>query len=1157
MKKKIQLLPIVLASVMCRAYAAYVTEGLVLHYDAIDNVGTGVHDPAATSWRELTGKGGEFALPAGAVWTDDAISFPYVSQTLSVLGEDFTDASQQDFTFEFVVRLDPLENLDDDRLADVIDMRRATLWFRRPGAKSSGYNGFGAVGSRKHTGGEQMYWLEFSNYHGELHTVDFLKRFHTYAVQAHAGGEYSNSSFRWAVDGGVYYASGEKHSEAGFSPLNDRLTLGSTRRSCQIRAIRVYNRALSEQEIAQNAAEDAARWPESADPESPSDPFADARWYFRGAKGESGIYGGSTNIVSALQAGGSKVGIPDGATPADRTLSNYGAESNCVINTMDVVSPFTGRTLKDCKVIDFRQCVRTDESGNKLCRPCAKRIAISGCYTNMHETTVLARFRIDDYAADEHSDKLSILDLGYAWSGQAGTSLRLFESDGVGSDDFWVRAYHGSDADDFKGMLGKDRYRISKGKWIDFAITVKGRVNCLSYQVEGGDFYTETRDTDIAKNKDTRYPYMNLGTDLIGVGDGSIKEMAASAVTQFRGQIQQLAIWDRALSQDEVKQCFRADCGDKDDALKLGVVNHNSAEFAGDATTVDAGANDAWLSMTNALARAGDKLTVRFDLPSDKIFLPRTFRFSASPSAPVGAKIAVKINGCPIDDALAVVADKTVSVAVPPVVFKSTGNTLVIKRTDDVAGIVGIDAVTVTAGGSDTGSAPTGVANRYDVYSDAYCWYTGFSDENGDGFFFPDNKVDTEQPCDCWDALRIADRDSVFHTWRHSAAVSGSVFRHERANVALPAAGKVFADEPCLRIVAENRGTEENPSGHWGGLSRPIFAVSNQVGYSAVARIRLDNYMHPSQERAQVMGTGYDWSNSRGCCLSLTGDPANMAIYVSIGRSNYMLNGTQEGDERNRLAQGKWIDLGYVVSNGYVHVFSCVEGGEIVEQVQNGGTGALGTPAASSYCHLGSTSGGGAAGSGKIEDLNGFNGLFHHFALWNRPLSAEEMALAMKWPKPDVFHIGTVNGSAQEFLGAEQPFEVPANGAFRTASVTIVPGGVYEIRFPYDAEQKMNQRLVVATTGDSCDASFRIELNGERVVNYAQEDRSEIKFLTVAGGGWSEFGIRGSLLQSENVLRLTRVDDNAGPVFLDAISLGNLGKHVRVVRCGGLKVVIR
>ena len=1153
--KKIQLIPIVLASVMCRVYAAYVTEGLVLHYDAIDNAGTGVHDPAATSWRELTGKGGEFALPAGAVWTGDAISFPYVSQTLSVLGDDFTDASQQDFTFEFAVRLDPMEDLDDDRLVDVIDMRRASLWFRRPGVKS-GYDGFGAVGSRKHTGGDQMYWLEFSNYHGELHTVDFLKRFHTYAVQAHADGTYAGSSFRWAVDGGVYYKSGGKHSEAGSRPLDKQLSLGSTRRSCQIRAIRVYNRALTEQEIAQNAAEDAARWPE-IDPESPSDSFADARWYFRGAKGESGVYGGFTNIVSALQAGGSKVGIPDGATPADRTLSNYGEASNCVISTMDVVSPFTGRTLKDCKVIDFRQSVRTDVSGTKLCRPCAKRIAISGCYTNMHETTVLARIRIDDYAADEHSGTLSILDLGYGWSGEAGTSLRLVESDGVGSDDFWVRAYHGTNCDDFKGMLSKDRYRISKGKWIDFALTVKGRMNCLSYQVEGGDFYTEVQYAPIATNKNTRYEFMNLGTDLVGVADGAINEMAASKVTQFRGQIQQLAIWDRALSQDEVKQCFRADCGDKDDALKLGVVNHNSAEFAGDATTVDAGANDAWLSMTNALARAGDTLTIRFDLPTDKVFLPRTFRFSASPNAPVGAKIAVKINGCPIDDALAVVADKTVSVAVPPVVFKSIGNTLVITRKDDVAGVVGIDAVTVTAGGSDAGSAPTGVANRYDVYSDAYCWYAGFSDENGDGFFFPDDKSDTMQPCDCWDALRIADRDSVFHMWSHSAAVSGSHFRHERANVALPAAGKVFANEPCLRIVAENRGTEERPSGYWGGLYRPIFAVSNQVGYSALARIRLDNYMHPSNKRAQVMGTGYDWGNRLGCCLSLIDDPTNMALSVSMGTSNHTLSGTKEGEERNRLAQGKWIDLGYVVSNGYVHVFSCVEGGEIVEQEEYGGSGALGTPAVGSRCHLGSTSGGGTAGSGNIDDLSGFNGLFHHFALWNRPLSAEEMALAMKWPMPDVFHIGTVNGSAQEFLGAEQPFEVPENGAFRTASVTIEPGGVYEIRFAYDAEQKVNQRLVVATIGGSCDASFRIELNGERVVNYAQEDRSEIKFLTVAGGGWSEFGIRGNLLQSENVLKLTRVDDNAEPVFLDGISLGNLGKHVRVVRCGGLMVVIR
>lgn len=152
------------AAIGWAASAAYVTDGLVLHYDAIDNAGAGVHDSSATSWKELTGRGLDFDLPSGAAWGDDCISFPRVGQTRSVLGSDFTDMTQQDFTFEFVVRLDPSEDFSAfPNDVSVIEMRRCSLWFRRPGAKQN--DGYGAVGSSSYAGSKAMYWSEFSNFH--------------------------------------------------------------------------------------------------------------------------------------------------------------------------------------------------------------------------------------------------------------------------------------------------------------------------------------------------------------------------------------------------------------------------------------------------------------------------------------------------------------------------------------------------------------------------------------------------------------------------------------------------------------------------------------------------------------------------------------------------------------------------------------------------------------------------------------------------------------------------------------------------------------------------------------------------------------------------------------------------------------------------------
>lgn len=48
----------------------YITDGLIGLWDGIENAGAGVHDPAATVWKDLTGNGGDFILePNSAAFT--------------------------------------------------------------------------------------------------------------------------------------------------------------------------------------------------------------------------------------------------------------------------------------------------------------------------------------------------------------------------------------------------------------------------------------------------------------------------------------------------------------------------------------------------------------------------------------------------------------------------------------------------------------------------------------------------------------------------------------------------------------------------------------------------------------------------------------------------------------------------------------------------------------------------------------------------------------------------------------------------------------------------------------------------------------------------------------------------------------------------------
>ena len=58
-----------------------VRRGLVAHFDGVDNAGTGTHDPAATTWADLTGNGNTGTLAANVTWAangwvNDANCYP-------------------------------------------------------------------------------------------------------------------------------------------------------------------------------------------------------------------------------------------------------------------------------------------------------------------------------------------------------------------------------------------------------------------------------------------------------------------------------------------------------------------------------------------------------------------------------------------------------------------------------------------------------------------------------------------------------------------------------------------------------------------------------------------------------------------------------------------------------------------------------------------------------------------------------------------------------------------------------------------------------------------------------------------------------------------------------------------------------------------------
>ena len=75
MRKLLIIATAAMASVGAFGYtsASYVQDGLIAQWDGIDNVGTGVHDPNATVWKDLAGSYDLSLLPGGR-WSGDGMS---------------------------------------------------------------------------------------------------------------------------------------------------------------------------------------------------------------------------------------------------------------------------------------------------------------------------------------------------------------------------------------------------------------------------------------------------------------------------------------------------------------------------------------------------------------------------------------------------------------------------------------------------------------------------------------------------------------------------------------------------------------------------------------------------------------------------------------------------------------------------------------------------------------------------------------------------------------------------------------------------------------------------------------------------------------------------------------------------------------------------
>ena len=244
--------PLTLTAVYSVALSAraYVQDGLIAQWDAIENAGYGQHDGAPTVWKDLSRSGYDIALPAsGVVVSDKTLQ---LSQTNMV--RTIPELSPHGIFHGEAYAAADRDYVSSDNRREVFYNYQIALFFRN---EKTGL----VCGAYDTSNDKSTYW-----YAPGKPTLADAQAFHTYSIfsSTGVGSSYScdgalptdiTSSFisAWAVN--VYGINGDLH-------------FGSPEVTLNYGGVRLYKRKLTDAEVAWNAMIDRVRFAgESLDPE--------------------------------------------------------------------------------------------------------------------------------------------------------------------------------------------------------------------------------------------------------------------------------------------------------------------------------------------------------------------------------------------------------------------------------------------------------------------------------------------------------------------------------------------------------------------------------------------------------------------------------------------------------------------------------------------------------------------------------------------------------------------------------------------------------------------------------------------------------------------------------------------------------------------------
>lgn len=313
-------------------------------------------------------------------------------------------------------------------------------------------------------------------------------------------------------------------------------------------------------------------------------------------------------------------------------------------------------------------------------------------YSISNEYTIVSRIRLENLERVNY-----IFKIGYSESNKQGLKLGFMQhpvSQYAGT--YKCLGGYCSPSLDAKisGFQLRD-LRIPTNTWVDVAVVVGDGVlrvgiaepQSLASNNPSIGFATTDMWTDNCQLLDSDESYCLFCPDNISTYAQTDKEC-------FLGSVQQMAIWKRALSDQEVMEAFGMP---RPAIFRAGFDNGSSNEFGGkrsDRSTQTIDGLGAWQGVWDEM-QAGDTWTVNFNAMRDEAGLPQIFSIKSLSDSDV-AQIEPILTNASHNTSLGerrVAADGRTFWPVPADLIAEGVNTLIIKRKNDGAGTFRVDAM--------------------------------------------------------------------------------------------------------------------------------------------------------------------------------------------------------------------------------------------------------------------------------------------------------------------------------------------------------------------------------------------------------------------------------------------------------------------------------